>query len=91
MNNICRNSGKGISNVLEIGYTRLIIDGVAENLGVSLLPKFTPKEALQKKEIALFSVHNYSISMSMQVIYGKKRWTTPALKAFLDMTKEVLV
>lgn len=83
--------GKGISNVLEIGYTRLIIDGVAENLGVSLLPKFTLEEALEEKRIALFSAQNYSISMSMQVIYSKKRWTTPALKAFLDLTKAVLV
>lgn len=83
--------GKMISNVLEIGYTRLIIDGVAENLGVSLLPKFTLEEALREQKISLFSAKDYSISMSMQVIYSKKRWAAPALKAFLDMTKEALV
>lgn len=83
--------GKEISNVLEIGYTRLIIDGVAENLGVSLLPKFTLLEALREEKIALFFVRDYHISMSMQVIYSKKRWAAPALKAFLDMTKEVLI
>lgn len=83
--------GKMIANVLEIGYTRLIIDGVAENLGVSLLPKFTLEEALRDRKIALFFARDYSISMSMQVIYSKKRWATPALKAFLDMTKDILV
>lgn len=83
--------GKTIVNVLEIGYTRLIIDGVAENLGVSLLPKFTLEEALHEKRIAIFSVKDYSISMLMQVIYSKNRWATPALKAFLEMTKEVLI
>ena len=30
--------GKYITNVMEIGYTRLIIDAVAAGLGVSLLP-----------------------------------------------------
>lgn len=83
--------GERIANVMEIGYTRLIIDGVAENLGVSLLPKFTLEEALKEERIALFSVKDYHISMLMQVIYSKNRWVTPALRAFLDMTKEVLV
>jgi DNA-binding transcriptional LysR family regulator len=83
--------GERITNVLEIGYTRLIIDGVAENLGVSLLPRFTLVEALQEKKIALFSVKDYTSSMFMQVIYSKNRWATPALKAFMDMTREVFV
>lgn len=43
-------------SITEIGYTRLIIDAVIENLGVSLLPRFTLEEALREKKIALFSV-----------------------------------
>lgn len=83
--------GRAISNVLEIGYTRLIIDAVAANLGVSLLPRFTLEEALEKGDIAVFSAKGYNISMLMQVIYSENRWLTPTLQAFLDMTKEVLV
>ena len=83
--------GEMIDNVMEIGYTRLIIDGVAENLGVSLLPKFTLDEALREEKIALFTVQDYSISMLMQVIYSEKRWLTPALRAFFCMAKEILL
>lgn len=83
--------GKGISNVMEIGYTRLIIDAVAANLGVSLLPRFTLEEALTRGEIAVFRVKGYSISMLMQVIYSENRWLTPTLSAFLEMTREILV
>lgn len=82
---------QSIRNVMEIGYTRLIIDSVAENLGVSLLPIFTLEEDLKAGKIALFSLENYSIPMLMQVIYSRYRWVTPALRAFLDMTKEMLV
>lgn len=82
---------QSIRNVMEIGYTRLIIDSVAENLGVSLLPIFTLEEDLKAGKIALFSLKNYSIPMLMQVIYSRYRWVTPALRAFLDMTKEMLV
>lgn len=82
---------KSIRNVMEIGYTRLIIDSVAENLGVSLLPIFTLEQDLKEGRIELFSLENYSIPMLMQVIYSRYRWVTPALRAFLDMTKEMLV
>ncbi len=58
-------------SITEIGYTRLIIDAVIENLGVSLLPRFTLEEALREKKIALFSVKGFRSSMLMQVIYSK--------------------
>ncbi len=83
--------GKSVVNIQEVGYTRMIIDCVEENMGISLLPKFTLTEALRKKKIAVVNVKNYSFSMYMQVIYSKNRWTTPALRAFLQMTKEYLV
>ena len=40
-------------SITEIGYTRLIIDAVIENLGVSLLPRFTLEEALREKKIVI--------------------------------------
>lgn len=77
-------------SITEIGYTRLIIDAVIENLGVSLLPRFTLEEALREKKIALFSVKGFRSSMLMQVIYSKNRWVSPAMKAFIEMTKEFM-
>ena len=41
-------------SITEIGYTRLIIDAVIENLGVSLLPRFTLEEALREKSRIIF-------------------------------------
>ena len=86
---ICREAWSRPS-ITEIGYTRLIIDAVIENLGVSLLPRFTLEEALREKKIALFSVKGFRSSMLMQVIYSKNRWVSPAMKAFIEMTKEFM-
>lgn len=83
--------GKWINNIQEVGYTSMIIDCVAENLGISLLPKFTLEEALKEERIALIHVKDYAISMLMQVVYSKNRWATPALRAFMDFCKEFLV
>lgn len=77
-------------SITEIGYTRLIIDAVIENLGVSLLPRFTLEEALREKKVALFSVKGFQLSMLMQVIYSKNRWVSPAMKAFIEMTQEFM-
>lgn len=83
--------GRSVLNIQEVGYTQMIIDCVAENIGISLLPKFTLTEALRLKKIAIINVKDYSFSMYMQVIYSKNKWTTPALRAFLQMTKKYLV
>ena len=83
--------GKFITNVLEIGYTRLIIRAVSQNLGVSLLPRFTLEEDLKRGTIHVFHVKGYRFSMLMQVIYSGNRWVTPAMQAFLNMTREILI
>ncbi|MFR5118280.1 MAG: hypothetical protein ACLTDV_15525 [Eubacterium sp.] len=54
------------------------------------MPRFTLEEALREKKIALFSVKGFRSSMLMQVIYSKNRWVSPAMKAFIEMTKEFM-
>lgn len=80
-----------LNHVMELGYSRMIIDGVVEDLGVSLLPKFDLEGALRSKQIALFTVQDYSNQMMMQVIHNKNRWVTPAMSAFEDMAARILV
>lgn len=83
--------GKWVNKVHEVGYTRMIIDCVAENIGVGLLARFTLEEALKEGRIAIINVEDYSVSMLMQVVYSKNRWATQALRAFMEYSKEVLV
>lgn len=83
--------GKWVNNIQEVGYTSMIIDSVADNLGVSLLPRFTLEKALEEGRIAVFDVEEYGVSMLMQVVYSKNRWATRALRAFMEYAREVLV
>ena len=69
----------------------MIIDGVADNLGVSLLPMFTLENAIRANRVATFTVKNFNISMQMQVVHKKNRWMSPALKSFIENTKEFIV
>lgn len=83
--------GKWINNIQEVGYTSMIIDSVSDNLGVSLLPRFTLEKALKEKRIVLIPVRDYSLSMWMQVIHNQNRWANQALRAFMEYSKDVLV
>lgn len=82
--------GKRLSQVMELGYTRLIIDGVTENLGVSLLPKFTLENEIRQKKISRFHLKGYRNPMSMQLIYSKNRWVSPAMRKFSELAKQYL-
>lgn len=68
---------------MEIGHTRMIIDAVSEQLGISLLPDFTLKMALQQNKIVRIPLADYGIRMAIQVIYDKYRWVSPVLRTFL--------
>lgn len=83
--------GKWVNNIQEVGYTNMIIDCVANDLGVSLLPRFTLDAALEEGRIALIDVEGYSLSMLMQVVHNKNRWATQALRAFMEYAKDVLI
>lgn len=82
---------KWVNNIQEVGYTSMIIDSVADNLGVSLLPRFTLEKALAEGRISVFGVADYSTSMLMQVVYDRNRWATRALRVFMNYAKEVLI
>lgn len=82
--------GKKVQCKMEVGHTQMIIDGVAGQMGISLLPNFTLHKALLGREICVIPVEGYRIKMAIQVIYDKNRFVMPALRAFLDFLPQGL-
>ncbi len=70
--------------VTEIGFSQYIIQAVAKQLGIGLLPSITLADALRAGSIVLIPVENYQIRMSIQVIYSNRRRVSPPLHTFLD-------
>ena len=69
---------------MEIGHASFIINAVARQLGIGLLPLFTLKEALQRQEISLIEVKDYQIRLAIQVIYNTQRRVSLPLQVFLN-------
>lgn len=70
---------------MEIGHCGVIIDAASKGLGLSLLPRFTVCDALENGRVRELTISDYHLQMDLQMIYDKKRWKSPALKAFFDV------
>ncbi len=77
--------GKMVKCRLEIGHSGVIIDAVERGVGISLLPRFTVSDALERGKVAEIKLADYNLQMSLQIIHDKKRWKSSALREFLNM------
>jgi DNA-binding transcriptional LysR family regulator len=73
-------------NIMETWSIETIKKCVMNSIGMSFLPYIAvKKEAQDGKLITLPSEKSYK-KMVSQVIYHRKKWLSPAMKAFLDLT-----
>ncbi len=75
---------------LEIGATQLLIDFVAEGLGISLLPEFDLRRALETGQVARIPVSDFRIQMEIQILLSGERWASPAVRCFCQEMERVL-
>ena len=71
----------GISNQLEIGSTRTLIDLVKKGFGISLLPAFNLSDELALGRISELSIADCQMELDLQIIVHKNRWLSPAIRA----------
>lgn len=83
LENYLVDQGMKLDCAMEIGHSSFIINAVAMQLGIGLLPLFTLKEALQRGEISLISVKDYQIRLAIQVIHSTQRRISLPLQVFL--------
>ena len=73
-----------IRDRIEIGSTSNIINFVAKNLGVSLLPSYTLRQAIDSGRIVPFQVQEYDMYMQSQFLVFHKRWVPEAIVKLLS-------
>lgn len=69
---------------IEIGSTSNIIDFVAKDLGVSLLPSYTLKQAIDAGRIVPFQIKGYDMHMQSQFLVFRKRWIPEAIAKLMS-------
>lgn len=76
--------------VLETGSVQAIKQFTMSGLGTTLLPKVAVEEELTQGRLISLNWDGPNFGIVSQVIYHKDKWLSPALRAFLKLSKEML-
>lgn len=87
---ILAESGITPKSILETGSIQTIKQLTMSGLGVTLLPRAAVEEELERKQLVELAWMGPPFEMLTQVVYHKDKWISPALRAFLDLSKEML-
>lgn len=76
--------------ILEIDDMPTILDFVAHQNAISLLPYITAKSYIERGLISKFTIKNIQIKMWTQLFYHQTKWLTPACQLFMQDIQKLL-
>jgi len=88
--NILRSYNIKPNLVLETGSVQAIKQFTMSGLGLTLLPSVAVEEEVSLGKMIPLNWSGPSFAIVSQVLYHKDKWVSPALKAFLNLSKEML-
>lgn len=78
------------SSTLEMGSIEAIKKFVMSGLGISLLPQMTVEQELSSGVLRDLNWKDSDFNIFTLIIYHKDKWLSPAIKAFLEITRKQL-
>lgn len=79
------------NTVLETGSVQAIKQFAMSGLGTTLLPKVAVENEVSEGKLIPLNWAGPDFGIVTQVLYHKNKWLSPALKAFLELSKEALL
>lgn len=78
------------NTVLETGSVQAIKQFTMSGLGITLLPKVAVEDELSQGRLVPLNWIGPDFGIVTQVLYHKDKWLSPALKAFLRLSKTIM-
>ena len=76
---------------LELADVEAIKKCVMAKIGIAALPKIVVQTEVDQGRMAVLKWVWPEFPIETQLVWHKDKWMSPALKAFLDVTREVIV
>ena len=89
--NILREYNVKQNLVLETGSVQAIKQFTMSGLGITILPKVAVDDEIKSGKLIPLNWHGPDFGVISQVIYHKDKWISPALAAFLELSKKFLI
>lgn len=77
--------------VLEIGSADTICKLVEKNIGISFLPDYVTKSAVEKGKITRLNVQNFNVELWKQLLYHRDKWVSQQMQAVLDYLSHIKI
>lgn len=84
-----KDNGAYAENIIETWSIETIKRCVMNSIGMSYLPMVTVAQEIKTGLLQYEPTSNEDKKMVSQIAYHKKKWLSPAIKAFLDLTLEL--
>lgn len=84
------NAGVTPKSIMETGSTQAIKQFAMSGLGIALLPRVAVEEELNRNQLVKLNWDGAPFNLVTQMVYHRGKWISTALRAFIDMTKEML-
>ncbi|MBE6086821.1 MAG: LysR family transcriptional regulator [Clostridium beijerinckii] len=77
-------------SIMEMGSIQSIKQLTMSGLGITLLPKIAAQEELRRNELIELHWWEDSFYLTTQMVYHRDKWVSRALRAFIDLSKEMM-
>lgn len=78
-------NGLSLHPLWESSSTEAIINGVAKDIGISILPLQLTEEYLKQKKVVQLNITNVNFDRKYHIIYHKNKYLSPAVAAFIEL------
>ena len=78
-------------NRLELADVEAIKRCVMAGVGIAALPKIAVQKEVEEGKLAILPTNSLEFPIFAQLFWHKDKWISPALRAFLDVTRKVLL
>lgn len=85
-----QDSGVTIGPLLEFTSLGAIKECVMIGLGVSIIPRIAVNQEIADGRLVDFSWEGPRLGVKTQLLYHREKWISPALQAFLDLSRQIL-
>jgi DNA-binding transcriptional LysR family regulator len=75
---------------MELGSVEAIKQCAIAGMGVTVLPNIAVAEELAQDQLVALPWAGPSFEMATYVVWHRDKWLSPALQAFLDLTRRML-
>ena len=78
-----------IKPVLEIGSADLICKLIKNNMGISFLPDYVTKSAVENGNIVRLNVQDFNVELWKQLLYHRDKWVSQQMQVVIDYLSSV--